>query len=199
MTAIRTSKLLVIVLFLAASAAWASSGDDGIDLRCNKVAGTGDVALQWTNGLTPFSVFRSTNVTDVTTPASYLGQTAGSSWVDTPPAGSLYFYFIAGSCNYAPPEICDGLDNDCDPGTPDGSEDPALGAPCDGADSDLCAEGVTACSSGALKCSDGSASTIDVCDGADNDCDASSSDGSEERRVGKECSELCRSRWSPYH
>ena len=22
---------------------------------------------------------------------------------------------------------------------------------------------------------------------------------SEERRVGKECSELCRSRWSPYH
>ena len=23
--------------------------------------------------------------------------------------------------------------------------------------------------------------------------------GSEERRVGKECSELCRSRWSPYH
>ena len=24
-------------------------------------------------------------------------------------------------------------------------------------------------------------------------------DRSEERRVGKECSELCRSRWSPYH
>ena len=25
------------------------------------------------------------------------------------------------------------------------------------------------------------------------------SDGSEERRVGKECTEQCRSRWSPYH
>ena len=27
----------------------------------------------------------------------------------------------------------------------------------------------------------------------------SSSTGSEERRVGKECERLCRSRWSPYH
>ena len=29
--------------------------------------------------------------------------------------------------------------------------------------------------------------------------DATAAGRSEERRVGKECSELCRSRWSPYH
>ena len=29
--------------------------------------------------------------------------------------------------------------------------------------------------------------------------DAMAAERSEERRVGKECSELCRSRWSPYH
>ena len=28
---------------------------------------------------------------------------------------------------------------------------------------------------------------------------AANTSRSEERRVGKECSELCRSRWSPYH
>ena len=28
---------------------------------------------------------------------------------------------------------------------------------------------------------------------------AVNADGSEERRVGKECEDLCRSRWSPYH
>ena len=31
------------------------------------------------------------------------------------------------------------------------------------------------------------------------DLAAAAADRSEERRVGKECSELCRSRWSPYH
>ena len=42
-------------------------------------------------------------------------------------------------------------------------------------------------------------------DGVREGAPATSRDGlqqtvrSEERRVGKECSELCRSRWSPYH
>ena len=33
----------------------------------------------------------------------------------------------------------------------------------------------------------------------DNDPDMSVKSRSEERRVGKECLRLCRSRWSPYH
>ena len=33
----------------------------------------------------------------------------------------------------------------------------------------------------------------------DEDMDAEFDDRSEERRVGKECLRLCRSRWSPYH
>ena len=35
--------------------------------------------------------------------------------------------------------------------------------------------------------------------GVSSDYLLGSSDRSEERRVGKECSEPCRSRWSPYH
>ena len=29
------------------------------------------------------------------------------------------------------PDICDGIDNDCDPSTADGSGDPSIGLPCD--------------------------------------------------------------------
>ena len=69
-------------------------------------------------------------------------------------------------------EVCDGRDNDCDPTTPDGTGDPALGVACDGLDSDSCNEGVFQCSAGALSCSDSTGDDVEVCDGADNDCNA---------------------------
>ena len=69
-------------------------------------------------------------------------------------------------------ELCDGLDNDCDPATADGSQDPGLGLPCDGPDADLCIEGVTICISGEIGCSDDTGDTPEICgDGFDNDCD----------------------------
>ena len=37
---------------------------------------------------------------------------------------------------------------------PDGSEDPLSGAACDGADSDLCMEGILECAAGSLSCTD---------------------------------------------
>ncbi len=68
-------------------------------------------------------------------------------------------------------EICDGLDNDCNPATPDGAGEPWLGAACDGPDTDLCAEGVYACQAGAQICNDNTGDNPDICDGLDNDCD----------------------------
>ena len=84
-------------------------------------------------------------------------------------------------------EVCDGLDNDCDPASSDGSEDPQDGAACDGSDSDLCEEGITSCVAGVLVCSDNSSSTLDVCNGEDDDCDPASSDGSEDPQDGAAC------------
>lgn len=84
-------------------------------------------------------------------------------------------------------DLCNGLDDDCDPASSDGSEDPLNGIACDGADSDLCKEGTTSCIAGALVCSDNTGSQVDLCDGLDNDCDAASSDGSEDPQVGMAC------------
>ena len=74
-------------------------------------------------------------------------------------------------------DICNGSDDDCDASSADGSEDPGLGAACDGTDSDLCEEGTTLCSAGSIVCSDTTGDNVEVCDGIDNDCNGAVDDG----------------------
>jgi N-acetylneuraminic acid mutarotase len=74
--------------------------------------------------------------------------------------------------NPGAPDLCNGIDDDCDPLTEDGSDDPAVGGVCDGPDGDLCAEGTNTCVSGAVQCSDESGGSPEVCDnGLDDNCD----------------------------
>jgi hypothetical protein len=68
------------------------------------------------------------------------------------------------------PDICDGVDNDCD-----GSTDttfPTKGASCDGVDTDVCTDGSLTCSSDGLllECT-GETESPDICNGLDDDCD----------------------------
>ncbi|MSP17222.1 MAG: hypothetical protein EXR73_11555, partial [Myxococcales bacterium] len=74
-------------------------------------------------------------------------------------------------------ETCNTLDDDCDAASADGAEDPMNGTACDGADTDLCAEGTRSCSLGSIVCSDATGSISDVCNGLDDDCDPASADG----------------------
>lgn len=63
-------------------------------------------------------------------------------------------------------ELCDNIDNDCNAATADGDDEASLGGPCDGPDSDLCADDtVTACTGGLLICSTG----VDDVEGPDGD------------------------------
>ncbi len=84
-------------------------------------------------------------------------------------------------------DLCDGVDNDCDPTTADGSNDPAIGAPCDGDDDDLCNEGVAACADGVLICDEPADDDSDLCDGLDNDCNPATEDGYGEVGFGLPC------------
>ena len=78
-------------------------------------------------------------------------------------------------------ELCDGVDNDCNAATGDGTDDPTVGSLCDGSgDTDLCQDGAFACALGVLSCSDGGPSLLDLCGGGNQDCDATSADGSED-------------------
>ncbi|MCP4569486.1 MAG: SUMF1/EgtB/PvdO family nonheme iron enzyme, partial [FCB group bacterium] len=84
-------------------------------------------------------------------------------------------------------DLCDGVDNDCNSATADGSIESWYGVECDGDDSDACKEGVYTCTAGSQACSDTTADSLDVCDGLDNDCNSSTADGSGGSLAGASC------------
>ncbi|MCP3686384.1 MAG: hypothetical protein GY861_27385 [bacterium] len=76
-------------------------------------------------------------------------------------------------------EDCDGIDNDCDAGTPDGADEPSLGTLTSCGVGECAAAGTVVCSAGALAdtCTAG-APVDEVCDdGLDNDCDGATDEG----------------------
>lgn len=88
--------------------------DDGVTLQVSHSPAPGEVRLDWSGGQPTFDVFRSTNPRTIVAPANKLGSTAGSVWLDVPPAGSIIYYRIVGPCLTPSAEACDGVDDDCD-------------------------------------------------------------------------------------
>ena len=68
-------------------------------------------------------------------------------------------------------EVCDGLDNDCNPDTVDGAHDGWVGISCDGPDADQCKEGIFSCIEGSQACDDATDDIEEACNGVDDDCD----------------------------
>lgn len=69
-------------------------------------------------------------------------------------------------------DLCNGVDDDCDPTTDENITDPSIGNVC-GVGTPPCAYGSTACTGGNLNCVGGTGPGTEICDtGTDEDCDA---------------------------
>ncbi len=91
-----------------------------------------------------------------------------------------------GSIHPGAAELCNGIDDDCD-GVTDNPW-PDLGGPCDGPDSDLCANGVWVCSADGTTIVCGAETVTDLtesCNGLDDDCDGATDENW--GQLGKPC------------
>lgn len=83
-----------------------------------------------------------------------------------------------GTCEPTVPadDICDGIDNDCDSQTEDGSADPELGATCDTNLEGICESGTKACGEEGLECIPNNQPQTELCNtNEDEDCDGATS------------------------
>ncbi|HJL16625.1 MAG TPA: C-type lectin domain-containing protein [Sandaracinaceae bacterium LLY-WYZ-13_1] len=88
------------------------------------------------------------------------------------------------------PELCNGVDDDCDESIADDGDDEAwLGGACDApSDTDQCEDGAWACTGGAMVCvGDGGddPDEVETCNGADDDCDGATDES--DPMVGMAC------------
>ncbi len=85
----------VALLLVALSAATtALAGDDGLRLTASR-DGSGRVHLQWSGARPGFEVYRSTRADDVRSSFDHrIALTRDRSFVDDPPAGSIFFYEV---------------------------------------------------------------------------------------------------------
>jgi hypothetical protein len=73
------------------------------------------------------------------------------------------------------PEVCDGVDNNCNGTADDGN--PGSGLPCSTGLSGPCGPGTTQCTNGSISCKQNVQPSTEVCDTIDNNCNGQADEG----------------------
>ncbi|MEZ4298233.1 MAG: MopE-related protein [Polyangiaceae bacterium] len=128
---------------------------DGVDNDCNgtvdDVAGTGGMCSTGQSGVCDAGV------------------------ISCQPIGGGMFMVDCYPIVAASPEVCDGLDNDCDGTVDDG--DPGGGGACSTGNPGICGPGINHCVQGMVQCVANQMPTTEVCNGLDDNCNGQTDEG----------------------
>jgi len=83
------------------------------------------------------------------------------------------------------PEICDGLDNDCDGLIDEGN--PGGGTSCNSGLDGICAQGINQCVDAEIVCVSNATPQPEVCDGIDNNCNGNIDEGPDGAPLRRDC------------
>jgi hypothetical protein len=84
---------IVVAAALALGAGDASAQTpSSAELSVARTSAAAEAHVTWTGGQPTFQLYRSASPQSVLDPANQIGATVARSWVDTPPAGSVFFY-----------------------------------------------------------------------------------------------------------
>lgn len=156
----RAGLALGAFVFLAPGSMARADHVDGMTLML-RPGTTSAVTLDWTGGQPTFSVYRSTSAQSVVAAENLIGTSSVRTFDDTPPSGAVFFYEIGSPCVYAPPEVCNGLDDNCDGTIDEAGAETSCSLPNA---SPICAGGACA---------------VGQCAPGYGDCDGSAADGCE--------------------
>ena len=138
-----------------------ATGLDGVDLRVTRGTVPEHLTLDWSGGQPVFSVYGSTNPAAVVSPENLLGSSSLRTFSAAEGSAPRLFFLVTSPCVVNPPEVCNGVDDDCN-GTVD---DPGTEVSCS------LANATPACLSGSC--------AISSCDEGWADCDGVAGTGCE--------------------
>src|SRR5215471_8354100 len=108
------SRTTIVALSILSLIAPSLAFSDNVNLTATYGTSPGSVNLSWTGAPPNYQIYRATAPSSLTNPSNQVLLTGFPTWTDAEVPSNIFYYTVLNGCTPNPPEICNGLDDDCD-------------------------------------------------------------------------------------